>query len=576
MAAVWVMGCLPVGVSLIQGGFYPTIFLLAGVISAVLCFLQPSSRRLLPAELPFLGLALWTLLASLVNGYDASSLAQAALPLSAALFLSCYLSLPPKGRRDVLEIIKKATGLLAGLAILAYSGVFRFNGDVAAGRLQFPFQYANAAGTWYAAAAILSMGQPYKSPWTVLPTLTALFLTKSVGALGTYAIVTVVSLLKNRDKWPDILLIHALAVLFSVGIAFSRGFPAVVLILFSFAVSRYLEPVVAVGRRFKLNWVVLQLGTAAIVPVMLSDRISSAVGTFAERIVQIRDGAVAIASHPLFGLGADNWERAFTHYQTAQYKAAVMHSSIVELGLNGGLPAVVLFAAFLILAIRLRGRRLEETAAAVMLSIHGLLDFNLRFFPILALLLALIFAGAEAEANKELRAVRLKRAACVCSAVLLLFLGITKQLEQRIVTHAARGDTASAERLYTRYGALLGADRDARWGHILALYSLGQYEAAEQAMGDPCLLNVDELMLCVRMRCESGETQKGYELLLRELSHRLYDVPLFNEAEEYLKSIDAPPWTVERFNELAVAANEKESFLGNLMGNQEKIKQILQ
>ena len=89
---------------LVQGGYFPTVFLLAGTgFGAVLLFSRQRPHRPLHAELLFGSFCTLYLLSSLAAGYDAHSLALAALPLCCLVFLVFYLSLSSSDRTRVLR-----------------------------------------------------------------------------------------------------------------------------------------------------------------------------------------------------------------------------------------------------------------------------------------------------------------------------------------------------------------------------------------------------------------------------------------------------------------------------------------
>lgn len=74
--------------SLLQGGYFPTVFLLAGMLFAVVGAVR-GKRSPRTAELILWCFAGWYLLASAVNGWSSSSMAQACLPGAAAAALYC-------------------------------------------------------------------------------------------------------------------------------------------------------------------------------------------------------------------------------------------------------------------------------------------------------------------------------------------------------------------------------------------------------------------------------------------------------------------------------------------------------
>lgn len=566
---IWLLGVVLMGSTLIQGGFYPTVFLLAGAVAAVLLAVKPG-RGPVRAEYALWCFAGVYLLTPLLNGYSASGLAQAALPLTAALFARCVLSLEAERRRKLLRLIVQISGVLAGIAMLALSGAIPIRGAVAANRLQFPFQYANAAGTWYAAMSLLALEHDDRDRWIHIPLLAALILTRSVGALGLYVVITVLrtAARNQRESWKDVALIHALGVLFAAALLLIHGLPAALVIILAYAASWKNDRLLSAAKKLKLHWVCVAAGAAGVVPMLLSGRVSSAVGTLAERLVQIRDGLTLASHHPLTGIGAGNWERVYPYYQSAQYTSAVVHSGLVQFAVDGGAIAVVCFLAFAILGLRTRGRSRGETCAALLLLLHSFLDFNLQYFPILALLAFLLLTGAEGAPCPAGRRGVGRRAICGLLAVPLVIMLYTKQTEQRLVKRAGAGDWPGVSEIWLSNRRILGDDPEAERIYGFALYSQGRYDEIPPLLEDPWGLKTDELTLISEAYAALGEEQRAFALLLDELERQPFNVDLFETAAGFLTEYHAPSESVERYNEIAGEANTHRSYLAGLMGDQ--------
>lgn len=239
---------------LVQGGFYPTAFLIPGAALAGAGALR-RGRALERGERALWALALLYLLASLVRGYSASSLAQACLPACCGAFLYLYLSLSQREKGRLLDWVALASGLFAGIAILAFCGVVPLTGAVSARRLQFTFQYANAAGSWFAAAALLAQDrEEARARRMTLPCVTALLLTRSMGALALYGILQLIRFWRRRALWGELVLTHAAAVLLAGAFLLGEGWLCLPGLALLYGLGWYQDRLIPAALGWKLHW----------------------------------------------------------------------------------------------------------------------------------------------------------------------------------------------------------------------------------------------------------------------------------------------------------------------------------
>lgn len=270
-----------------QGGYFPTIFLIVGIVFIVIYifFLHAKTS---PLEIVLFSLAGIYIATSLINGYSFSSLSQACLPLVCVCFLRCFLCLSHIQRNQLLQVLTIGSTIWACIALLAFCGLLDISGAVTSHRLQFPFQYANAAGAWYAALTFIRPIQKQKiASWSILPNLTALFLTRSVGVLGFYVLFTVIQLVccrKGRpDLWKETILINAVALLFSVALYVAAGFWAMLLIAFICVIGIWLDRLLGLMKQIYLHYFCLAGGVLVAVGVLFSQRLAAGLGTFSKR-----------------------------------------------------------------------------------------------------------------------------------------------------------------------------------------------------------------------------------------------------------------------------------------------------
>lgn len=549
---------------LIQGGFYPTAFLIPGAALAGAGALR-KGRALERGERALWALALLYLLASLARGYNASSLAQACLPACCGAFLYLYLSLSQREKGRLLDWVALASGLFAGLAILAFCGVVPLTGAVSARRLQFTFQYANAAGSWFAAAALLAQDrEEVRVRRAALPCVTALLLTRSMGALALYGILQLVRLWRRRALWGELVLTHAAAVPLAGAFFLGRGWLCLLGLALLYGLSWYQDRLIPAALGWKLHWLGLAVGGAG-AAVIAASRWRGAL-TFVERLVQIIDGLGAVARNPLLGVGAGNWSRYCPLFQSAQYSSTLIHSGPVQMGVDAGVLAAALAAAVLVLGWKRGGRSRAESLACLLLAGHSLLDFTLQFLPIDLLLLALLFAGEGQEKRSRRLAPRvaLLGAAVLCAGMLY------GQMQYKGLVYACRaGDWEDASARYER--GPFGASGEARELYLQACYGLGRLDRILEETGPLEPLSTQELLYRAQALWGLGREDEACRLLLSRLGEQLYNVALFTETKSFFTSWDVSPEYRAEYDRLAAQANKSWTALGTLKGDQAEI-----
>ena len=559
---------------LVQGGYFPTVFLLAGTgFGAVLLFSRQRPHRPLHAELLFGSFCTLYLLSSLAAGYDAHSLALAALPLCCLVFLVFYLSLSSSDRTRVLRGLLVGTWVLALPALLCYAGILPLTGGVTGRRLQFTFQYANAAGAWFGAAALLLDGSDDpKLRRGGLPVTVCLLLTLSVGALLTFLAVELVwcvGALRHGDRrWQRSVAALFPAAVFAAGLYAANGWVSALLIAGLFCVGWYLPALtdrIVSNRTAYLCLAGLVCGGAAL---CFTPRAAQSAGTFFERLLMLRDSLPVIAAHPLLGIGAGRWAALYPYVQSGQYQSGVVHSAPFLIAVGAGLPALLLLLGVLFSAFRQK-RADALTAAAAFLCLHSLLDFTPLFLPLDLLLLCLLFAETETTPAAHGAAARILSAAAL---VLFVFLLGTERLDKRLVIGLQSGRAQDVVSLYERDRGLLGAYPEAQETYAAALISLGETKKAEVFCSSLRCPGRSELLLRAKALRADGRTAEAAKALLDALEARPFDVELYNDVRSFLKDAGAPADAAVRYNALASRANGSVTPLAARTGTQKQIE----
>lgn len=572
--------CVMLGAVLFQGGFFPSIFLIAAMILSVATAISKKHRPGICEIVLFLCFIVYCL-TSLINGYDSSSLAQACLPGALAFFLYAYNCAAPCEKEKIIEFAVIVSGAFSILAILAFCDVIPITGAVTARRLQFTFQYANATGAWF--AAVILLGQDRKNRKTstaIIPCISALLLTRSVGALGTYIIAQTIRLIvlrKNKDLWHGLIADHIIAAFFSVAFFFVNGWPAVPLVILLGVTGSYRDKINMIAERLRLHWVCLFAGIACVPALLLSRRVSASVLTFAERLSQIKDGSHIILDNPMTGVGAGNWKLVYPYYQSAQYTSTVVHSSIIQVGVDAGALAVVLICIFIFFAYRRKGRPLGCNLAAGLLIVHSLLDITAQFFPICALTLVALFDISEDD-RKAKQGSKVSSSVVIAislaSSVFFSCMFFTELRSKQLVllSQVNKWDVIADQ--YTRQRAIFGKNSEMKDLYCSALYYAGEYERVAKETDASSMADTSALLLradSIRMR---GDQDAACRLLLCELERQKYRVILFEQVSGRLLDWGADSKYLDEYNRIVDLANASQTVLGRLQGDRVNIDHI--
>lgn len=545
------------------------MFLVAAIFYAVflLAVLKSPLRK---AEIILWAFAGWYLLAAVASDGDMSSVTQACLPGAVATALCCAGQLDGKQQRSALRVLVAASAVLAGIGILTFGEVIHIAGATTARRLQFPFQYANATGSWYAAMSLLAQWDMEKTErsWPIVFLQSALFLTRSVGACGLYILAEMGYLFYRRkepEQWQTILLTNGIAVCFAAGLyLLPKPWGTALLSVLLTAMAVFLPKLLQFGRRFHLHFVPI-IGVIAIVALMGGGRLTRSLATFVERLYQIGDGLRIVAAHPVFGVGAGNWAYMYPMFQSAEYTSAVVHSGPVQVAVDAGLPALLLLAALFVLAWREGKRPFPVTLAALLLCVHSLLDFGLQFFPIAVLTgFLLMFRGDVQMAlastpQKVMQKVALSMFSILCTVLLL---GIWQG--KQVSTAVSRKAWSDALEQYDASGRCLRDSRSAKTAAANAAAQLEQWDYVLVLTESDYELSMQQVLLrAVALQKIHGE-ETGGQYLLDELAQRPYQVDFYEQTAYLLKQWHVGTKLRERYNMLAERFNQSENILTHL------------
>ena len=324
-------------------------------VGALCLLLFPFMVRKLPplkVLLPFATLCILYLISAIVYSRNAEGLAFAARPTVCLVFMIIVYNFDDK--QKLLKIMLYVMSVVAFVSITLF--LLRIDGAVSRGRLQGTFQYANAAGIAFAAAAMLARsmkGRKYQAMEVLF--VVSLLLTQSVGAIGCYILGHLLMFMINKKNNPGSKPILKTAVFIAAAAC-------------SVAAIWFLRP--------------------------------NALYTYLERLAQLKDSVTVMLQRPLLGIGAGNWKTAFMQWQTTPYDSAYMHSSIGQIGIDAGIFAVAAFGYMLYLFWKKREAD-YVFIAGLMILVHSLLDITLNFVFVNFLLIAIYFLKEDKKDDKQ-------------------------------------------------------------------------------------------------------------------------------------------------------------------------------
>ncbi|WP_249029880.1 O-antigen ligase family protein [Tannockella kyphosi] len=156
--------------------------------------------------------------------------------------------------------------------------------------------------------------------------------------------------------------------------------------------------ILAIGWMFSLAWVVFN-GEIGTIGRYLTASLSSS--TFVGRILYVIDALPVIFSNPL-GLGYMGYQFLQGSFQTGVYNVAYVHNDFLQLFLDVGWVAGVLFILLAYRAITSKENCSMFRMIALFISLHTLLDFHLQYISIfLIFILVLDYQPISKVINKK-------------------------------------------------------------------------------------------------------------------------------------------------------------------------------
>ena len=519
------------------------------------------SKTLIAAVAIAICLLAWCAARPFLDGIDSyETLAAMARPALAIATATYWLQLSQAEKHSAIQLIAYEGVLFSVVALLMFARVLPYPGAVVDGRLQFTFQYANTAGVYFTVMSCLIWSQARTrgiKALAALPLACAL-LTQS---MGTFAAIVI------------------------VGCAWA---------LKKLKLTRMKQENVAQTKATvsKIAIAVLGIGALAVLAACIGapDRIDSALQTGAERLIQTMDGTRALTVEPLIGIGPQQWRVVHPRVQSAQYTANVIHNSYLGFALSYGLIGTALAVLCMVTlwngTIRATEDRIPGThAAAALLLLHALVDFDLSFGSVIVLLVLMLLSNrAPASSESALGSpantiTHVSTAAYAALGIVLLasgasalsfdvrenqFLSVIQAIGPRSASRQiaadplARNDQAVRTRLYQSCATPDECDA-----------AIELHDTAPLAVATP---GMTALARCLYTADRPEEAEL---LLLRALQEQPYNVVAYTQAADLFARYDVSEQTEQRYETLRDRSMDYlAAWPANLLNNQQEPPRI--
>lgn len=522
----------------------------------------------------------------------------------AAVVLSASI-MPQLGRR-LLSALSWGGVATSVLGLIMVDSSFEFLGWSNAGRLQFFFQYANAAGIWFSSVAVLCWfsSSPVLREFVFVP-VSCLLLTQSGGSLALFAPALVaMAVMGLRFRGPDAVLSLVLQCCGSAAVFFACRLHVLLGLVVAIALGvafrgldgrRAARTAGSSGRRPLVAAALLLLvvlGGGVLYTLFASGRLAEAAQTLVERLIQVRDGLTLLSQNPLFGIGPGEWRYAYRAIQSAQYTANAIHCSYLQLALDAGLVPVLTLAGLALLSLRgigtatiltrdMRGDDAEAErrwhaygplVATPLLLVHALIDIDFQFGFILAVLGLMLGEGLRRASTPRV-SVGPTPIICLGCAALIAAGSLCASAARSSILLALRGAEESQDVARLMSGPLVSLDEGCRTEALAAWYGLGDPRAAldfaeRQGLPDDGTQTLLLAQCCYLL--DDGEAAEG--VLLEALEDEPYFVELFEMTSSLFAAHGASTNAVVRYNEIVEEANSlRGQGAASWLHNQEEI-----
>lgn len=560
--------------------------------------LPPSGSALAVAGLLLL-LAVIYGVSAFVHGLSFASLIETASWFAVAgIALLCVQLDDRAGRVAMAEVCW--IGIACGaIGLLVASGVLPLPGAMLDERLQFTFQYANAAGIFFSCLAMLCLvaGDAVVRRFACLP-LAAAFLTQSAGSLVVLVCALAVSAVwfarrRDIDRLDDlgaqaVVAVAAAVCCLAIDVDVVPAIACFTLAAYGWAAGR--EGFLVPPARVTLPVLAAVLAFVGAY-FTISGRAFEASQTFIERFIQIYDAVGVVAASPLLGIGPDVWRWAFPYIQSAQYTASVVHCGYAQVAVDTGVIGLVVVLVVLAVGfVRLARRRAwGSVVVAGMLALHSLVDFDLQFSALAALLAFLLIVpcdegegGSSSESMSNGSPTALVCGVLGLAVIVVCSFGIAIDRDRAEATafstepsaSALTSDNDIAQMVIAAFeeSDLARRDVDAQSLYLAALFAQSRYQDIVAYTGR-CGVGSDDQALVLAYAYEAlGYTDRAANALVAELEREPFNLYLFQEVALFFEEHGVPESCISRYRAAVDEANRRaHEWPASLLANQENV-----
>lgn len=552
----------------LQGGYYPAAMGIASIALAALNCARAIRDRPRKPHAPLIAsaafaicLLIWCSARPFLDGIASyETLAAMARPALAIATAAYWLQLSQAEKHSAIQLIAYEGVLFSIVALLIFARVLPYPGAVVDGRLQFTFQYANTAGAYFAVISCLtwSLARTRAAKALAAIPIVCTLLTQS---MGTFAVIAI------------------------LGCAWA---------LKSLKLTRMKRDNASRAKATTSRIAIAALGVAALVVFAVyigaSDRLDSALQTGAERLIQTIDGTRALASEPLIGIGPQQWRVLHPLLQSAQYTANVIHNGYLGFALSYGMIGIALAALCLLTIWKGTTRAVEDRvpgahAAAALLLLHAVVDFDLAFGSIIMLLVLALLSNRElASTARTASSIPDQRARArfllpTALVIILLSCGASALAfdvrENQILTDIqALGPHAASQQVAA--DPFARRDQTVRTELYQCCTTPEQCEAAlELQRSAPVTVSTPGLMAFARCLYIVDRAEDAELMLLDTLQAQPYNVAAYTQAADLFERYDADEQTRQRYETLrARSMDHLAAWPSCLLGNQQELPRI--
>ena len=374
---------------LMQGGFFPNTYLLAGLLFSFLLFiLAPTVKIYLPTFLSFLVLAMHYFISALIHNFSAADYSPILQIFVYVLFCLLLWGLEDEKGEHLIDGILIAAILTAYISLLSYVGLLPIKGMIVKGRMQGVMQYANATAVFLSMGLLLINKNPKKFYKYKPALLMGLQLTMSMGGILAFLFGLVLYSFSQKKK---LIFLLGEAIEFIISASFSA---LIYISIFIFKVKLLGIFMAIMGCCLGLIWdkirTYLKGRKRVYIPIislgiletlgLLFYRGLEAAATFEERMIHSKDGIRVLMKHPLFGLGPGRWALEKENWQGIKYYSAkLIHNSYMQISVDAGIITLLCIILLIYIWIRKKNKQSWEYSSLGCLLLHSLIDCSLYF-----------------------------------------------------------------------------------------------------------------------------------------------------------------------------------------------------